>query len=67
MAEDSPDLVKYYASKSFWLESCNDDLSPRPKLREELAVDIAILGWIHWFMDCLLFITTKSRFKHRDY
>lgn len=44
MAEDSPDLVKYYASKSYWLESCGDDLSPRPKLREELAVDIAILG-----------------------
>ncbi|CAH2715166.1 Gamma-glutamylputrescine oxidoreductase [Neobacillus rhizosphaerae] len=44
MAEESPDLVKYYASRSYWLESCGENLCPRPKLSEELAVDIAILG-----------------------
>ncbi|MFF2445578.1 NAD(P)/FAD-dependent oxidoreductase [Neobacillus sp. NPDC058068] len=44
MAEESPDLSKYYTSRSYWLESCGEDLSPRPKLREELTVDIVILG-----------------------
>jgi glycine/D-amino acid oxidase-like deaminating enzyme len=44
MAEEMTDLVKYYALKSYWLESCGDDLLPRTKLNDETVVDIAILG-----------------------
>ncbi|ETI69030.1 NAD(P)/FAD-dependent oxidoreductase [Neobacillus vireti] len=44
MVDDSSGLVKYYASRSFWLESSDDDLSPRPSLNEEITADIAILG-----------------------
>ena len=33
-----------YAATSYWLESCGDDLSPRPALRGELDADVAILG-----------------------
>ena len=33
-----------YASRSFWLETCGDDLSPRPALDGSIDVDVAILG-----------------------
>ncbi len=33
-----------YASVSYWLESCGDDLTPRPPLDGSTAVDVAILG-----------------------
>jgi len=36
--------VKAYASYSYWLESCGDDLTPRPRLDGSVDVDIAILG-----------------------
>ena len=29
---------------SFWLETCDDDLTPRPSLDGDLTVDVAILG-----------------------
>ncbi len=36
--------VKQYKSYSFWLETCADDLTPRPPLDGSIDVDIAILG-----------------------
>ena len=33
-----------YAKYSFWLETCGEDLTPRPALRESAEVDVAILG-----------------------
>lgn len=33
-----------YRSLSFWLESCGDDLTPRPPLDGSLSTDVAILG-----------------------
>ncbi|HEV2122192.1 MAG TPA: FAD-binding oxidoreductase [Chloroflexota bacterium] len=36
--------AKNYAAYSFWLESCGDDLTPRPALDGSVDVDIAILG-----------------------
>ena len=33
-----------YASYSFWLETCGDDLTPRPPLDGSIDVDVAILG-----------------------
>lgn len=38
------ELSKYYASRSYWLESSGDNLSQRPSLKEEIIVDVAILG-----------------------
>jgi glycine/D-amino acid oxidase-like deaminating enzyme len=38
------DGVKDYRSYSFWLETCGDDLTPRPALDGSLEVDVAILG-----------------------
>lgn len=35
---------KDYAATSFWLETCGDDLTPRPALAGSIAVDVAILG-----------------------
>lgn len=37
-------MGKNYASYSFWLETCGDDLTPRPSLRGTVDVDVAILG-----------------------
>ncbi|MGI9252197.1 MAG: FAD-dependent oxidoreductase, partial [Thermomicrobiales bacterium] len=43
-----------YRSFSFWLETCGDDLTPRPGLDGSIDVDIAILGagytglWTAW-------------------
>jgi glycine/D-amino acid oxidase-like deaminating enzyme len=37
-------LVKNYASYSFWLETCGDDLTPRAPLDGSIDVDVAILG-----------------------
>ncbi|MGI8825008.1 MAG: NAD(P)/FAD-dependent oxidoreductase [Chloroflexota bacterium] len=36
--------MKDYAGTSFWLETCGDDLTPRPSLDGSVDVDVAILG-----------------------
>jgi glycine/D-amino acid oxidase-like deaminating enzyme len=36
--------MKNYASYSFWLETCGDNLTPRPFLDGSIDVDVAILG-----------------------
>jgi glycine/D-amino acid oxidase-like deaminating enzyme len=36
--------MKDYAATSFWLETCGDDLTPRPGLAGSVDVDVAILG-----------------------
>jgi glycine/D-amino acid oxidase-like deaminating enzyme len=36
--------MKDYSSYSFWLETCGDDLAPRPPLDGSASVDVAILG-----------------------
>ncbi len=36
--------MKNYSSYSFWLETCGDDLTPRPPLNGSIDVDVAILG-----------------------
>jgi glycine/D-amino acid oxidase-like deaminating enzyme len=36
--------MKDYASYSYWLETCGDDLTPRPALDGSMDVDVAILG-----------------------
>jgi glycine/D-amino acid oxidase-like deaminating enzyme len=36
--------LKDYRSYSFWLETCGDDLTPRPPLDGSVDVDVAILG-----------------------
>ena len=33
-----------YRQYSFWLETCGDDLTPRPPLLRSTEVDVAILG-----------------------
>src|SRR5207302_9197203 len=35
---------KDYRTYSFWLETCGDDLTPRPSLQGSIDVDVAILG-----------------------
>ncbi|EGD57682.1 FAD dependent oxidoreductase [Novosphingobium nitrogenifigens DSM 19370] len=41
---------------SFWLETCGDDLSPRPRLKSDITADVAIMGggftglWTAWFL-----------------
>lgn len=48
--------MKNYASYSYWLESCGDDLTPRPALNGTIDADIAILGagfsglWTAWYL-----------------
>src|SRR5690606_32347145 len=37
-------VAKDYAAYSFWLETCGDDLTPRPALDGTIDVDVAILG-----------------------
>ncbi len=37
-------MAKNYQSYSFWLETCGDDLTPRPALDGTIDVDVAILG-----------------------
>lgn len=36
--------MKDYSSYSYWLETCGDDLTPRPALDGSQSVDVAILG-----------------------
>src|SRR5262245_45930283 len=36
--------MKTYASYSYWLETCGDDLTPRPPLGGSIEADVAILG-----------------------
>lgn len=36
--------MRDYTAVSFWLESCGDDLTPRPGLQGSLDADVAILG-----------------------
>ena len=40
----APGATPGYAACSFWLESCGDDLAPRPALDGSTDVDVAILG-----------------------
>src|SRR3989441_1110144 len=40
----APAETSGYAACSFWLESCGDDLTPRPALDGSTDVDVAILG-----------------------
>ncbi len=48
--------VKDYRRYSFWLETCGDDLTPRPGLDGDIDVDVAILGagftglWTAWYL-----------------
>ncbi len=48
--------MKNYASYSYWLETCGDDLTPRPRLNGTIDADIAILGagfsglWTAWYL-----------------
>jgi glycine/D-amino acid oxidase-like deaminating enzyme len=37
-------MAKEYRRYSFWLESCGDDLTPRPALDGSIDADVAILG-----------------------
>jgi glycine/D-amino acid oxidase-like deaminating enzyme len=37
-------LMKNYRGYSFWLETCGDDLTPRPPLDGSIDIDVAILG-----------------------
>jgi glycine/D-amino acid oxidase-like deaminating enzyme len=37
-------MVKNYATYSFWLETCGDDLTPRAPLDGSISVDVAIMG-----------------------
>lgn len=45
-----------YAAHSYWLESCGDDLTPRPQLNGTVHADVAILGagysglWTAYYM-----------------
>jgi glycine/D-amino acid oxidase-like deaminating enzyme len=36
--------MKDYASYSYWLETCGDDLTPRPSLPGPIQADVAIVG-----------------------
>ena len=36
--------MRDYSSYSYWLETCGDDLTPRPPLNGSIDVDVAILG-----------------------
>jgi glycine/D-amino acid oxidase-like deaminating enzyme len=36
--------VTDYSKYSFWLETCGEDLAPRPSLQKSTEVDVAILG-----------------------
>ena len=36
--------MKDYASFSYWIETCGDDLAPRAPLNGSIDVDVAILG-----------------------
>jgi glycine/D-amino acid oxidase-like deaminating enzyme len=36
--------MKDYSQYSFWLETCEDDLTPRPALDGSVDVDVAVLG-----------------------
>jgi glycine/D-amino acid oxidase-like deaminating enzyme len=48
--------MKNYATYSYWLQSCGDDLTPRPRLNGTVDADIAILGagysglWTAWYL-----------------
>ncbi len=48
--------MKNYATYSFWLETCGDDLTPRPGIDGSIDVDVAILGagftglWTAWYL-----------------
>jgi len=44
MTMEAPGATSAYASRSYWLETCGDDLSPRPPLDGSIDVDVAILG-----------------------
>ncbi len=39
-----PTVMRDYGSVSFWLETCGDDLTPRPALDGSIDADVAIMG-----------------------
>jgi glycine/D-amino acid oxidase-like deaminating enzyme len=47
-----------YSQRSFWLETCGEDLAPRPPLTRSTEVDVAILGggytglWTAYYLLC---------------
>lgn len=50
------EVEEYYKSRSFWMESCEEQLNPRPKLTKSISSDVAILGagftglWIAYYL-----------------
>ncbi|MDQ2652048.1 MAG: FAD-binding oxidoreductase, partial [Chloroflexota bacterium] len=42
--DDRKKTAADYAKYSYWLESCGDDLTPRPRLDGSVDVDVAIMG-----------------------
>jgi hypothetical protein len=38
------DLEARYRSRSFWLDSLDEPLLPRPPLERDIDVDVAIIG-----------------------
>ncbi|HZQ94284.1 MAG TPA: FAD-dependent oxidoreductase [Candidatus Sulfotelmatobacter sp.] len=43
MTRRIPDMASY-SQRSFWLETCGEDLTPRPPLTRSTEVDVAVLG-----------------------
>jgi glycine/D-amino acid oxidase-like deaminating enzyme len=47
-----------YSERSFWLETCGEDLNPRPALARSVDLDVAILGggytglWTAYYLLC---------------
>ena len=47
-----------YSQRSFWLETCGEELTPRPPLTRSIDVDVAILGggytglWTAYYLLC---------------
>ena len=37
-------MTRSYEQLSFWLDTCGDDLTPRPSLAKDIDVDVAIVG-----------------------
>lgn len=44
LATPRPAQSQAYADTSFWMQTADDDLTPRPALKGDITVDVAILG-----------------------
>ena len=50
------DLARSYRAQSYWLDSIEESLEPRPSLEQELQCDVAIVGagftglWTAYFL-----------------